>query len=483
MSQGWVWASFMKQKWLATMIAVLSAGAILLIPGQFNADSTAQVNLGDDVTIGTEVKVPMVIRNIPYLSNARITVGLPDEESGYTYQGMKPAPLFDRDQFAVLTRSDNETVTIEVNDLVSQTSRHVTDWQIGYLLFEKTEPARLTKGDRTEVTVRSVEALQTNRGETVPATTSSGWLIHNYGPGDSTGAGNINAGTAVQILQHALGDRDLESERFAAADVTGDGRLNLDDVTMILSYLTGQSESLLSIVPPASSRILHEQSFDFSLQAVNGAPPYEWERSSGRLPNGLTLRSDGRITGEATRTGTSTVELKVTDRAGESAKKEISFTVIESDITDVQAFTTERYDLGEQPDLPEQTQVHYQDGSRQFFSVTWEEQTVTEPGLYTFSGQIDDLGIPVQIQVFFGDQAHLDSSYDISSSVLFGLHTIEIEASSDTRTVLIHDRDMHYEGQGRFSLGVTQLQSGQKIEVMAYDAFGVLIDLRIIEIP
>ena len=53
--------------------------------------------------------------------------------------------------------------------------------------------------------------------------------------------------------------------------------------------------------------------YNQSLQAVNGASPYKWSRSSGNLPAGLTLSSSGIISGTPTSAGSSSFVVQVLD--------------------------------------------------------------------------------------------------------------------------------------------------------------------------
>ena len=68
--------------------------------------------------------------------------------------------------------------------------------------------------------------------------------------------------------------------------------------------------------------------FSKTLVAKNGEPPYTWARTSGTLPPGLTLGTDGTIQGVPTTTGSFTFTVEVTDSYSPAATATKSLTLI-----------------------------------------------------------------------------------------------------------------------------------------------------------
>ncbi len=72
------------------------------------------------------------------------------------------------------------------------------------------------------------------------------------------------------------------------------------------------------------------QSYSASLAATGGTSPYTWAITSGALPAGLSLQSDGDVSGMPTGTGSATVTVQASDSATPSAHAQaaITFTVL-----------------------------------------------------------------------------------------------------------------------------------------------------------
>ena len=67
--------------------------------------------------------------------------------------------------------------------------------------------------------------------------------------------------------------------------------------------------------------------YSAQLEASGGTPPYGWSITTGALPDGLALASDGTITGTPTATRTANLSVRVVDSAGESGTQASSILV------------------------------------------------------------------------------------------------------------------------------------------------------------
>jgi hypothetical protein len=69
--------------------------------------------------------------------------------------------------------------------------------------------------------------------------------------------------------------------------------------------------------------------FYFTSLSASGdtQPPFTWTLAGGTLPAGLSLASNGQISGSSTATGTSTFSAKVTDPTGKTATQAFSITI------------------------------------------------------------------------------------------------------------------------------------------------------------
>ncbi|ADH98467.1 putative Ig domain-containing protein [Salisediminibacterium selenitireducens] len=466
------------------LLAAMLIAMMLIIPFYTYAGNDARVVLGDVISKGDQIHVPIVIRDVAYLSDARIEISLPGSDEGYQFREFQPAGRFDGRDFTVMSRVNNEKrLILEVNDAVKQTDRNKTDWTVGYLHFERERTHTFYLGEETPVSIYGVEALRNNQGSSFQPGITNGRIIYGDGPGDINGMGRANAGTAVKVLQHAIGEKELTGDAFRAADLNGDNRLNTADVDILLEYLSGNRDSVMSVVPLSSTTILQGKPFRFQLQVEHAQEPLEWGVSSGRLPTGLTLSSDGRLTGTPSRVGNAQVSITVTDRIGNEDSVTVTFTTVETSIKHIEEFNTVRAATGDDVNLPESVEVTYDDGRVEDKEVSWEIPVFDQAGSYVISGKITNLGIPLQIQVFISEQEHIAIDDITDRPDILGIHTFELTASDETHAVELAGSLMHYEGEGKFSLATTKLTSGEQVELIAYNQFGVVIDVQVLELP
>jgi len=69
--------------------------------------------------------------------------------------------------------------------------------------------------------------------------------------------------------------------------------------------------------------------YEFQLDGVGGFKPYVWSLAGGSFPTGITMDSDGNITGTPTTGGVSTVQILLTDNIGSTQIKTFTLTVAE----------------------------------------------------------------------------------------------------------------------------------------------------------
>lgn len=84
----------------------------------------------------------------------------------------------------------------------------------------------------------------------------------------------------------------------------------------------------LSIPDQALLEPMAGQAYSARLSADGGGAPLTWSVSAGALPAGLSLASDGTLSGTPTTEGPSTFTVKAVDRYGQEAQRELTLTVV-----------------------------------------------------------------------------------------------------------------------------------------------------------
>ena len=96
-----------------------------------------------------------------------------------------------------------------------------------------------------------------------------------------------------------------------------------------------------TVTIPASSTVLPvgtaQTAYLASLSAISGTQPYSWSLASGALPPGVSLTTNGSLTGTPTTAGTFPFALKVTDNAKQAASANYQIVVRQALAVDAQS--------------------------------------------------------------------------------------------------------------------------------------------------
>jgi len=140
---------------------------------------------------------------------------------------------------------------------------------------------------------------------------------HSLGTYDTSGSPNL------------LGDGSLVAGKFASSHkgIT----LTSTDITNVAAFINNPTPAAtpLAISTATLAGGTVGTAYSQPLAATGGTTPYTWSRSSGTLPTGLTLASNGTISGTPTAAGTYSFTVTVTDSAATKASvsKALSITV------------------------------------------------------------------------------------------------------------------------------------------------------------
>lgn len=126
----------------------------------------------------------------------------------------------------------------------------------------------------------------------------------------------LNSAGRLSGIPSVAGAYPLTFRVVDAASNSAQTSLTLNVGSSLLSFVT-------STLPNATAGVL----YDFSVQASGGTPPYVFSIASGAFPAGITMGTDGRITGTATTTAAVNLSLRVTDQTGASVTQPYFFAV------------------------------------------------------------------------------------------------------------------------------------------------------------
>jgi len=169
--------------------------------------------------------------------------------------------------------------------------------------------------------------------QTLSASGGSGGNAWSVTAGSLPAGLTLTAAGAITGTPTGAGTSNFTVQVKDAANATATKALS---ITINAPTLTVTTTSLPSATPASQ--------YSASLTANGGTGAYSWTLVSGALPLGLSLASDGTITGIALLPGTSNFTVQVRDAAGATATKALSITVTASPVT----ITTQSLPAGEQ---------------------------------------------------------------------------------------------------------------------------------------
>ncbi len=132
----------------------------------------------------------------------------------------------------------------------------------------------------------------------------------------------IDTATGDLVSATLYGGSDDDAANAAATDgsdlyVAGESKSygGSGNNVMLLRYQVSQPAVQLGIITSSLPVGVVSNAYSIKLQAVGGLPPYNWSiaESSGSLPEGLYLTSDGTLSGTPTTTENTYIDVQVTD--------------------------------------------------------------------------------------------------------------------------------------------------------------------------
>jgi uncharacterized protein (TIGR03437 family) len=126
----------------------------------------------------------------------------------------------------------------------------------------------------------------------------------------------LTSGGRLSGIPSVAGSYPLTFRVVDAASNSAQTSLTLNVGSSLLSFVT-------TTLPNATAGV----AYDFAVQASGGTPPYVFSLAGGNFPTGISIGTDGRITGTATATAATNLTLRVTDQTGASVTQQFFFAV------------------------------------------------------------------------------------------------------------------------------------------------------------
>ncbi|MCA0971504.1 putative Ig domain-containing protein [Halobacillus litoralis] len=421
-----------------------------------------------------EVTVAVKLHNFRDLNSGSFQVSVQDAD--LELDGFDPAPKFDNGMFNTTSREDGDTLNISF--LASGEEVDVDASVLGYITYEVDDSADY--GEKFDIELSNVSITDNDDEELVEAA-FDGAIYYERSLGDVNDSNELNAAQAMKILQHANGSETLDSSDRAYADIDGDGNISQSDAEELLEYIVGSKTSMARITTEEVNTAFLDVPYSFQMEAKYGQAPYTWD--ARRLPSGLELNEQtGVITGTPSRIDDGEVTITVEDRTGAEMKKTFDFSVIESDVRQLEEISPISVEKGDSVSLPDSIQVTYKDGTTSNEDVDWQDFSTTSTGEFLVSGMVDavSMTITAKVIVYDGDEKPYvpeDQLGAVETDYVgfLDVHTITVDVTDKvSRVVIVAGRDeidMNADVDSTFSLATPRLESGDVVTLVAYDYF------------
>src|SRR5437867_767027 len=173
------------------------------------------------------------------------------------------------------------------------------------------------------------------RGSSSPSNSPSGSVLGTYATGEwiKTKITYERLDASTVRLSYWINDQLKKTEVLAAVSyesqlsylspAVAEGTAWFDDIKITPAVGPSPVSITTSTVPPLQIGMPSSFKFDATL----GQPPYTWSVASGTLPPGMTLRSDGTVSGTPTQAGQFTFSVRVQDSSGATATSTFTLAV------------------------------------------------------------------------------------------------------------------------------------------------------------
>ncbi|WP_435102361.1 putative Ig domain-containing protein [Halarchaeum sp. P4] len=193
----------------------------------------------------------------------------------------------------------------------------------------------VTATDATGATVSQQYTLVVGDGLTATTTTLDGWTVNQSGYSATLAAaggtapyswtvanGSLPPGLSLNTTTGAITGTPTTAGTYTVTVTVTDADGSTDSQTLTL-VVAERPTAVTTTLPAATERVAYSQ----QLAASGGTAPYTWTVTNGTLPDGLTLASDGTLSGTPTQQGTYTFTVTATDAAGATASQQYTLTV------------------------------------------------------------------------------------------------------------------------------------------------------------